>query len=100
MKFRLLHAPIVWSFYSGAQLSAALGGNVYVEESNTTTRIMNDEIQDIDAGLTIGTEVGLPLGRSRIFLDLRYALGIIPALKREKARNQVISLYLGYGFTL
>ncbi len=102
MKLRFLHRPITWSFYTGVQFSITLDGDRIIDTFyyNEHTDLTEDHLTGPDLGIVLGTEVGLPLGSSRIFLDLRYVSGVVPALKHETGRNQVATVFLGYGWEL
>ena len=102
MKIRVLKSPITWLLYVGPHVSLALDVNVSEESfyGDSWTSVSTDQMTGFDVGLAVETELGIPFDGHRIFLDLRYITGIVPAIRDEKARNQVVSIYLGYGFTL
>ena len=104
MKLRFLHSPLTWSVYTGVQFSITLDGDRSIESFYESERehidLTEDHLTGPDLGFVAGTEVGLPLGGSRIFLDLRYVAGVVPALKHETGRSQVATVFLGYGWEL
>jgi len=102
IKLGILKSPVIWSVYSGAQVSAVLGGSIREERSPDTTSLIlaSEDLSGFTAGMVFGTEVGVPIGGSRIFLDLRYVIEAVPPLTHSGARNQILSVFLGYGFTI
>ncbi|RZJ77211.1 MAG: PorT family protein [Flavobacterium sp.] len=93
-----LEVPILAKYAFGpVYVNAGPSIGLSVDKKSTVARNYGDELKKIDFGVQMGAGLALPLGKGKVIIDGRYALGLNNIAKNgNEIKNRGILTSLGY----